>query len=360
MNEKEKEMMERYIYEVVRHLPKEQRDEIRMELLELITDMLETEGETIVSVLTKLGNPTEFAKKYKEDRGYLISPEYYENYSWVMKIVLICVWASGIVSAIIEGIMNPASIDLINDLVDLIVNLVISGVGTFGSVTFVFAVLEHYKVKVDLKEEKKWTIDNLTENAYHDKKVWTPFQLSPIPDKKALISRGESLVGIIFLVIFCGLLLFEPKIFSVYHLGDKDVMVPIPLFNLEKWNVILPVLLLAFFIGFVDEVVRLAAGCYCRLVMFSSIITCVLQFVFLAVAIKIFPFWNPNFAKDIERLYDIRFTANTDILSHWGTDFFSDIILTIISGILILQMGITIYKTIRYGMAPNISNYKNR
>lgn len=41
MSEKERELMKRYIYQVVRRLPKDQRQEIGMELEELIEDMFE-------------------------------------------------------------------------------------------------------------------------------------------------------------------------------------------------------------------------------------------------------------------------------------------------------------------------------
>lgn len=43
MERKDRELMERYIYAVVRRLPKEQRDEVALELTELIEDMAEEE-----------------------------------------------------------------------------------------------------------------------------------------------------------------------------------------------------------------------------------------------------------------------------------------------------------------------------
>ena len=39
MTSNEKDYMDRYIYQVIRRLPKTQRDEVRMELEELISDM---------------------------------------------------------------------------------------------------------------------------------------------------------------------------------------------------------------------------------------------------------------------------------------------------------------------------------
>ena len=41
MTDREKELVNRYVYEVTKRIPKEQRSEIEMELRELIEDMAE-------------------------------------------------------------------------------------------------------------------------------------------------------------------------------------------------------------------------------------------------------------------------------------------------------------------------------
>ena len=40
--------------------------------------------------------------------------------------------------------------------------------------------------------------------------------LEPVPDRKAVISRGDSVVGIIFIILLCVLLIFAPRLFSVF------------------------------------------------------------------------------------------------------------------------------------------------
>ena len=89
MTPNEKEYMDRYIYQVIRRLPKAQRDEVRMELEELISDMYTDKG-SMEEVLTELGDPAEFAKQYQIDQRYLIGPEYFDTYLWFVKVVLIC------------------------------------------------------------------------------------------------------------------------------------------------------------------------------------------------------------------------------------------------------------------------------
>ena len=84
----DKELMGRYIYQVIRRLSRAQRDEVRMELEELISDMYADKG-SMETVLTQLGDPAEFAKQYQNDRQYLIGPEYFETYLWFVKVILI-------------------------------------------------------------------------------------------------------------------------------------------------------------------------------------------------------------------------------------------------------------------------------
>ena len=72
MKANDQELMERYIYQVVRRLPKTQKNEVKMELEELISDMYADKG-SMEEVLTQLGDPEEFAKQYQNDCQYLIN-----------------------------------------------------------------------------------------------------------------------------------------------------------------------------------------------------------------------------------------------------------------------------------------------
>lgn len=89
MTPNEKDYMDRYIYQVIHRLPKAQREEVRMELEELLSDMYADRG-SMEEVLTELGDPAEFAKQYQNEQKYLIGPEYFDTYLWFVKVVLIC------------------------------------------------------------------------------------------------------------------------------------------------------------------------------------------------------------------------------------------------------------------------------
>ena len=100
MTDREKELVNRYVYEVTKRIPKEQRNEIEMELRELIEDM--AEGAPLEEVFVKLGDPAVFARKYREDKNYVISPEYFDNYVWVMKIAIACIWAGLLIATAVK------------------------------------------------------------------------------------------------------------------------------------------------------------------------------------------------------------------------------------------------------------------
>ena len=339
MTEKDLEMKERYIYQVIRHLPKDQREEIRKELNELIDDMCE--HDSMEHVLEKLGAPEKFARKYRDENRYVIGPNYYDNYIWVLKIVLICVAISTVISIVNNGIFSqPQQILGMDSIVDMITNIIagvisegiVSVFTAFGGVTLVFALMERQNVKMNDKEPKDWKVDSLP----------------PIPDKKGLIQRSDCVVGMVFILLFGGIMVFAPELFGAYVFEDNEFTKIIPIFNLEKWNLILPFLMVSFSLGFIDEMIQLVTGCYCKIVMISNIICGVLQMTFSVIVLKMLPFWNVDFAKECSVAFNKTFSSKGDLLHYWGSDVISNVVLLIIIIATLIEMTSTIYKTINY------------
>ena len=275
MTDREKELVNRYVYEVTKRIPKEQRNEIEMELRELIEDM--AEGAPLEEVFVKLGDPAVFARKYREDKNYVISPEYFDNYVWVMKIAIACIWAGLLIATAVKCFIDYQ--DIIRIAGEFISDAVMASLAIVGTVTLIFAFLERQKIKVDLKQEKPWS----------------PDMLSPIPNKKSRISRGDCIASLIFLALFSCLLIFAPQLIGAYSVNGRDVSY-VPVFNLGRWDVILPVLLFAMAVGFFNEIIRLIYGCYCKMVLLSSIVTNCIGIVLAFIVLKLLPFWNANFA----------------------------------------------------------------
>ena len=360
MTPNEKEYMDRYIYQVIRRLPKAQRDEVRMELEELISDMYTDKG-SMEEVLTELGDPAEFAKQYQIDQRYLIGPEYFDTYLWFVKVVLICaaipILAISLINAMGEmpaiTAQNSASViirAIVDGLITGITDVILSCVSAFGAVTLTFAIMERKKVQFELKNVEKWSLESLSGESKtptsHSR--WTPKFLEPVPDKKAIISRGDSIVGIIFIVIFSVLLICAPHFFAAFFTEDETVMT-VPIFNLEQWGIVLPAFILSLLIGLADEILRLIVGVYCRLVMISNIVCGVLQIVLSIVVLKVLPIWNPNFALEIERVLGDNVDTVSRFFTYWNADMVSSGLLIFIVAITVFEMGVTIYKTLRYG-----------
>ena len=84
-------MIKRYVYDVTRRLPENQREEVGKELQANINDMLPNDPteEDIKKVLVELGEPRILASSYRQKPRYLISPEWMDDYFQTLKIVMI-------------------------------------------------------------------------------------------------------------------------------------------------------------------------------------------------------------------------------------------------------------------------------
>jgi len=355
MTQNEKEWMDRYIYQVVRRLPKDQRDEVSMELQELISDMLE-QSDSMESVLTELGDPAEFAKKYRDDADYLIGPEYYDSYQWFMKVVLICTLAAGLSVSLLEGFAQDfagVGIPKLGDIIGAITagltrgitDSIISCISVFGGVTILFAVIERKKIKLERKggdHQYKYR---------QEEGVWSPKSLAGIPDKKAMINRGDSIIGIVAIVSFCMLLIMSPGVFSVAFKRDGE-LISIQLFNLGQWDKVLPFFIATLLVGLADEVLKLIMGVYCRLVMYSCIFCGAIQLILSFVILKVLPFWNPDFGMQVkiqtEGHPESEFVAKW--LSDWDGTLVSNLILSFIIVLTLAETGIMVFRTMRYGI----------
>lgn len=349
MKKEEKELMDRYIYDVIRRIPKDQREDIRMELAGLIGDMYDdSSSDNMEEILQRLGNPAEFAKQYRDESKYLISPEYFDDYKWVLEIVLAALLLSAVLSLGVQVFTNSHSFGhLFGEAVS---SLMIGGLAAFGAVTLIFAILERQKVRIDFKSV--WTIDKLPKGSKgYNLNDWNPLQLPTLPDKKALISRGDCIGSIIFILLFAIFLIFFPSfvVIGINTRNGESINI-ISIFNMNYWHIILPLLLLSFGLCLATEIYKLFAGRYCIRVMAVDIFSETLQVVIGFILLKCVPFFNPDFVKNLEELSGLKITSNLDLLKYWNTPLLTNIILAIIVITSLIEVGIVVYKTIRYGI----------
>ena len=337
MTEADRELMQRYIYQVTRRLAKDQREETARELEELITDMAEQKG--MEEALKELGDPAVFAQKYREEPGWVIGPEYAEGYRWLLKIVLAAVALSVVVSGVVQGALQRDGAGILTEAVSSAVTGALSAV---GAVTVLFMILERRKIRVDFRKEFRMAEENGAE-----RRKWVPMLLPPVPDSKAEIKRSDEAVNLIFEALLAGLMIFAPWLFGAYAFENGTFIRTIPIFNLERWNIILPVLLISLAAGFADDVVRLVCGCYCRTVLIVCLISGAVQAVFAWILLKGLPFFNPSFVQELRQEFDWQGTKG-DLLTLYGTGRLETIVLLVIWACILIETGVTVYKTVRY------------
>jgi hypothetical protein len=197
-----KDLIERYIYAVVRRLPEASQEEIKEELKANIYDMLpgNPTEEHITKVLYDLGSPRDLAVKYQAKERYLVSPRYYDDYIHALKIVSMIFVLISMVSGLIEGILAPVETEIFEHIVSIIASTFAEAFqglfGAFAIVTLVFWGIEQAQLKTSRCE---WKVSDLPE----------------LPKQNALkISRTETIFEIVFETVFSVIFIM---ILSHYH-----------------------------------------------------------------------------------------------------------------------------------------------
>lgn len=224
-----KDLIERYVYDVVRRLPEKDRAEVRRELLSNLSDMLpeDADEEAAEKVLTGLGSPAKLAEQYRQQPRYLISPAVFDEYLMVLKLVFLVVSMVVMMIGLIGDLIRLSEAPTLPGAVSAIAVNLAQGAATgatsaFLWVTLVFAAVERLQTK---HCEKEWSVGDLPE---------LPAQ------GKAGFSRGETVTGMVFgavfSILFLVVLVFFPQVIGWYDAG-KTV---IPLFDGRVLQSILP------------------------------------------------------------------------------------------------------------------------
>lgn len=283
------DLIDRYVYAVVRRLPHSQREEVAAELKSLITDMLDerTNGnpadrKDVKIVLLELGHPREMADKYSESRKYLIGPELYDSFKTVLKIVLLSIAFAVAVIFAIQSILEPHH--LLDHFIDFILSLVQIPIAALGWVTLIFAGIQYFGIK---------SVKNLD-----DLESWDPEELPEVPDEKSVIKRSETIINIIF-TIFFGFLI-GASYFAIPAIKSGDSFVSVPFLNKESFSVYFPLILLLVGFGILKEILKLVSGKWTKklAIQISLVSLLSLATVLIMIALEA-PFWNPDFMSEL-------------------------------------------------------------
>ena len=343
----EQEIVDRYVYDVVRRLPQVQRADIEKELRTLIEDLLEERaaggpcGKQVVDeVLSGLGSPALLATQYRGADRHLIGGEYYDAYWWILKIVLLCVGAGTVIAAIVSffvGLPVSDSFDYSRYFTDWLadnIQTVVSALAlAFATITIAFAVMERCQAKISIGGGS-----------------WTPDRLPQVPDRKEIIKPSESVISIVALVVFMVLLAVAPHLIGYWKVVEGSLQV-ISIFNLEAWPRVLPLLLLGFALGIVQEVVKLVKGRYCTTVAAVTAAVNLVSFGIVTVVFGCMPVWNQKYAQQLAAELQKTFGEH-DLLSIWGEGRFTLLLLGVFFLAYALDTAVVFYRTFRAQRRP--------
>lgn len=211
-------LIERYIYDVVRHLPEKDRSRVEQELQAKIMGMLgeNPSDEDITRVLNTMGAPAAKAEEYRTGKRYLISPAVYDEYWTALRVMAVVLFVALLVGSVIRFIVEgPSTMSVAALTTNMLLTIVIcafsAAVAAFVITTVIFVCIERIGKG---KSERAWSV--------HD--------LPKMPHRSGRISRNATLISMIFSVIFSAVIIVVMLRFSQYLALYTDFTPTVPLF----------------------------------------------------------------------------------------------------------------------------------
>jgi len=284
------DFIERYIYDVTRRIPKNQREDINKELTLLIDDLLFEKGieneptkKQIEDVLFELGHPSQMAMKYQDKKLYLIGPEHFFLFSSIIKIIFTVMGSIFALVFLFQTIAEPFHI------IDHFTHALTSILTTVPMIIG-WTIIGFYLAKLINKD-----FDNQIANTDQ----WTLEKLPKVPSEKQRIKRSEPILGIIIYFIMMMFVTISNKYLGLWHFVDGEFAGITPFLSTPMTS--LTKILLVFIIGLwiAKEVIKLFYEQWSNAL--SSIIASI-NGISLLVVIYLFyseKIWNENFMGEV-------------------------------------------------------------
>lgn len=329
------DMINRYIYQVTKHLSLNSRKDIEQELKSLIYDMLDESTndmpvtkKDIDLVLLELGNPSELSDKYRENTRCLIGTNLYPQYIIILKIVLISVLFGMMVVSSLE-VLTESNLEWYIYLRNWIGNTWVGVFMAFGWVTLIFAIFEWKGVSL-----KQLMPD------------WNVSSLPPLPNTNLTINKWEPIVGLIFTVLITLLFSFAPQLMGGFFNTDRLNIVPV--FDLVILKRILPLFLICFGIGAVKNVFEMIEGRYTKRLIIFTLFNDVISLIINLIIFTKFNIWNNDFVSEVNAFVNL----GSDIPLETIWNIFTTNFIYLLIFAYLLDSGTTLYTKIKY----NVSN----
>ncbi len=222
-------LIDRYVYDVIRRLPEQNRTDVERELKANISDMLPESptASDVERVLNSLGDPGKLAEQYRVKPRYLISPSLFDDYLTILKLVIsllavifsvLSVFGT-LVDAPAGGTFGQGLTSAFTGILSALFSAITNG---FLWVTLSFGLAEYFQTA---KGSHAWSIKDLPN----------------LPSKNHIkISRAETVIGMVFSAVFLVIMVRYQSLIGWHEYGLNSIS--LPLFNSLAVNRYIPYL----------------------------------------------------------------------------------------------------------------------
>jgi hypothetical protein len=213
-------LIDKYIAEIGKYLPRKSRADIEAEIRSTLEDMLDertttndpADEATVLQLLKEYGSPREVAATYKTHQ-YLIGPRLFPIFEMVLRIVLAVVAGASLfgpaVSLAQTGLTGP---EFVSSLGKWFGGLISGLIAAFGNIVLVFAIMERTQLADKFEKEIE---------------EWDPRELKSESDPDQ-IDLPDPIATIIFTVLGLVVLNLYPNLLSIrYPSGDTWITLPV-------------------------------------------------------------------------------------------------------------------------------------
>ena len=206
-------IIDRYISEVGKYLPRKNRADIEAEIRSTLEDMLEERAQadgpadeaTVIALLKEYGSPREVAESYTGPR-YLIGPRVFPIFELVTKIVMAVLLAVGLAGLGIGLARSDVmGLELLKRIGESALSTLEWMITAFGNIVLTFAILERVLPAKEFEEEEEWNPAELASE--------------PDPDK---VKFSEVVFEMVFLVLFLIVFNLYPNVIGFGFFRNSD------------------------------------------------------------------------------------------------------------------------------------------
>ncbi|MDU5335226.1 HAAS signaling domain-containing protein [Enterococcus sp.] len=275
--------IERYIAAVVLQLPENERAEVAKELRSNIYDMLSDRPNDaeIEKVLRSMGSPTKLAEQYRQNPRYLISPQVYDEYIRLLKLLVPIVGIITVIVGAVSGVFEtlqqsgPQVGRVLQVMFQSGIQSGVSGVmQTLVWTTIGFVIAERTGA-FNRKKKEDWKVEDLP--------PLTTEKLIPISDPVAEI------IGTMVFSAF--LILGSTNQFAAVFTKTGPVNIAVPIFSDEFVRYLIPALIIGVVLTVIANAMKVFDRCWTNRVCLWSIIdnaVSAMMWVFLLMRENIF------------------------------------------------------------------------